>query len=168
MLESLIAAQKVQDEVNEKAGSAAGSVLENHMHMLKTFWWQEAEPRSGLSLEVRAYARENSIPLFHNPNVGPETQVQYDSTKRSLLWHTVEQLERGIKIPWRFREFGARAAELMLQMKLPIGRAHYGKKGSGMLSPTLEERETYEILYDMGTMDNGGYVVTETRLTTTY
>ena len=89
--------------------------------------------------------------------------MQFDGKNSALLWHCVEQLQRGVKIPWRFKEFGARAVEEMLVLKIPVGRAHYGKKGSGMLTPTYEERMLYEVLYSKGTLEGARWVTIETR-----
>ena len=58
--------------------------------------------------------------------------------------YATEQLKKGKKVPWRFKEFGARAVEDMYMQDISIGRLHHGKKGKGMLRPTKEERELYE------------------------
>ena len=120
LLEMLIAAQIAQRDQFE--------LQTRHSRVFK-FWWEQGKPGASLS--------EDKL------NIGPPTApLRFIAGQTEMITFIKSQLRLGIRVPWRYREFGAVAVEEMFDARDPIGRSHKSG-GKDLLSPTESDLSEY-------------------------
>lgn len=123
--------------------------LEPKYYRVPKFWWETSQPRVSMSEENVRIGRP-SLPLEYLDDA-------YD--KKELLDYIQSQLKQGIKVPWKYREYGARVVEKMFNAGIKIGRSH-AKGGKDMLAPTNSILDKYNSIVLSMYIAHGNSVLT--------